>query len=531
MKSNRIDISEFSPFNKIVGDFLNQEPEISSFGPPLYSLESATQNIESRKSFPVNRTILSSVIRDQYEQSGIDLSVEEKLSSQIDLLKHENTYTVTTGHQLCIFTGPLYFPIKVIQVIKMADELNKSLIEGHVVPIFWLASEDHDFAEVNHAHLFNRTIEWEDVQGGMVGDYSCESLSGVLESLNEILGDSENSTKLKDLFNQAYNGGKTLAEATRILLHQLFGDRGLVILDGNSAELKKLFTPYLKKEVENRETYSAVSNTNSILSKNYKIQVNPRAINLFYLTPNNRKRIDIRENEFYEDGGSKKWKLPELLDEIDSNPERFSPNVILRPLYQEVILPNIAYVGGPGELAYWLQLKMAFESFSVPYPLLSLRNNFMWLDKGKIVKLDKLNLTYKDLFSDESQVIEKLVNYEEDAHEVESETAAVKESFDKMADKLTDIDPSLKAYVLAEARKTEKQLEQLKKRLIRAKKDKNKVQLESYWKLIEKVFPKGNLHERYDNFVPYYLKHGSGFFNVLYNELNPLDPRLCVILE
>ena len=531
MKSTRIDISEYSAFNEIVGDFLSQRPEIESYGPSLYSIKSVEEAISDRKGFPVDRTSLCNVIRSQYQESGIDLSKEKKLASQISLLEDENTYSVTTGHQLCLFTGPLYFPIKILQVIRMADDLNRELKGSKVVPVFWMASEDHDFEEINHVHLFNQTLEWKDYQGGMVGDYSCDTISDVLKNMTEILGDSENALSLKELFSKAYRSGNSLSAATRILVHHLFGEKGLVIVDGNSAELKQLFIPYLKKEIEGNETFNAVQETNSSLSKKYKIQVNPRVVNLFYLRPNSRLRIDVRDGEYFTEGGEVKWNQADLVKEMVDFPSRFSPNVILRPVYQEVILPNIAYVGGPGELAYWLQLKKSFAGFKVPYPLLSLRNNFIWLDKAKNKKLEKLGLDLHDLFKDETVVVEKLVNFKEDAGEIESELTSVKDSFNLIAEKLTVIDPSLKGYVLAEGRKAEKQLDQLKKKLIRAKKDKNKELLESYWNLKEKVFPKGNLHERYDNFVPYYLKHGPGFFDQLYMQVNPLDSRLCVISE
>ncbi|MEQ9062560.1 MAG: bacillithiol biosynthesis cysteine-adding enzyme BshC [Vicingaceae bacterium] len=530
MESQRIESNTYRTYNQLVEDFITGQPITKKLKARVYSEALALQYASQREFTAESRSILVEALKSQYAKAGID-SANGILSAQLGMLSKSASYTITTGHQLCLITGPLYFPIKILQIIKMCENLNSAQEGKTFIPVFWMASEDHDFDEVNHAHIFGKTLEWNDEQGGIVGDYNCESLETTLLEIKTILGNSERADELMALFNESYSSDANLSIATRRLVHALFGHKGLIILDANDPELKKALSPYLLREVAEQLSNTLVAQTNELLTTDYKIQVNPRPINLFYISSNSRMRIDLDNKEFRTENGGKTWQLDEIKAEIVEYPERFSPNVILRPLYQEIILPNIAYVGGPGEISYWLQLAASFEGFGVQFPLLSLRNSFVWLDAAKMKKLNKLDLLPEDLFLSEPDVTMKLVNLEEDANEIEAETISIMQSFENIAQSFQKVDASLKAYTLAEGRKTEKQLEEIKKRLIRAKKDKNREQLDSYWNMHEKVFPKGNLHERYDNFVPYYLKHGAVFFDTLSDAIDPVDTRLCVISE
>ena len=513
----------------MVGDFLAGKAFFSSLDWKPYSLSGAINAAREKPFTAEKRKLLVDRIRDQYAHAGI--SEDGVLTAQLKSLSSEDSRTITTGHQLCLFTGPLFFPIKVIQVLKMCSELNEAGGEFRFIPLFWMASEDHDFQEINHCHLFGKTLDWKSEQGGVVGKYSCSGLSGLLEEMSDIMGEGENASFLKDLFRRAYDAGNDLSAATRILLHGLFGQKGLVILDADDSELKKEFAPYLLKDIRESVSDRTIASFSNELGAHYKLQVNPRKVNLFYISDGKRLRIDRVKNGFATDGGSYSWTQDELLGEVEIEPGRFSPNVVLRPLYQEVILPNVAYVGGPGEVSYWLQLRSMFQAFDLPMPLLSLRNSFAWLDRAKLDKLAKVGLGITDLFSDENQTVSKIARLDEDAGEIDSEAEKIGQAFEAISKSLREVDASLESYALAEGRKAEKLVEDIKRRLVRAKKDRNKQSLDTFWKLREKVFPMGNLHERYDNFVPYYLKHGPAFFETLFSETDAADSRLCVISE
>ncbi len=528
MEAERIELGTFRTYSNLVEDYLNQGGNDSLFPLP-FSKRGLLEAAKTRKFSSSNREILIDALKNQYKNA--DIAIEGPVSDQIERLRDDKTYTITTGHQLCLFTGPLYFIIKILQTIKLADQMNSESEEYQFVPVFWLASEDHDFAEINHAHLFGKTISWPDAQGGKVGAYNLDSIDPIVESMNEILGKGENAEYLKKLFKDSYSKSHNLVSATRNLVHELFSERGLIILDGDDVSLKRQFTSHIKKEISEKVIFSEHTDTLKNFGNKYKIQVNPRPINLFYLDTGKRSLIEEKTGEYKLKDQDKTWTKEKLLNEVEEHPERFSPNVVLRPLYQEKILPNICYVGGQAEISYWLQLESSFERFQLPFPLLNLRNSIMWLDKPKLKKLNKLKVTIQDLFIDESLITKKLVEFEHLDESFDRDIDDVNKAFQAISSKIENIDASMKPLVLAEGRKIEKQLEQLKGRILKAEKVKNEERLNSFWNLYEKVFPGGSLHERYDNFAPYFLTYGWSFFDHIYEQIDPEESRLILIKD
>lgn len=528
MESTRIKESLFRSFSDLVGDYLHNEVENPLF-PPSYSQEELLK-LAGKREFPdSHRLVLFNALLEQYSRDNVSLN--ETQQNNLNLLKEKNTFTIVSGHQLCLLTGPLYFILKILQTIKIADGLNKLQNSMHIVPVFWMASEDHDFDEINHVHLFGQRISWDEAQGGKVGAYGTEGLDNFIDKISELLSESDNAKYLMDLFREAYLGRKNLAAGTRSLVNELFSERGLLIIDGDDNKLKGLFKDEIKKEITEQILFNQQNETIKKFKNSYKVQVNPREVNVFYLQPQKRTLIEKTGDAFRLKNEDKHWTLEEILDEIESFPENFSPNVVLRPVYQERILPNLCYVGGPGEISYWLQLKSSFKAFNVSYPVLNLRNSIMWLDSSKLKKLEKLGLTEYDFFLNEGELDKKLSGFEKTDEDLEKDIAEVNRAFSSMALKIENLDPTLKPYILSEGRKIEKQLEQLKSKLLRAKKSKNEERLKSFYNLYEKVFPQGNLHERYDNFAPYFLKYGRSFFETIYENLDPSDHRLIVIKE
>ena len=206
------------------------------------------------------------------------------------------------------------------------------------------------------------------------------------------------------MFEEAYINHPNLADATRHLANTLFGSYGLVILDADHSELKRNFIPFVKEELLNQSSHKLVLETAEKL-KNYTVQVNPREINLFYIENDLRERI-ILENGKYKVNNTKiEFSKNEIISLLENNPEKFSPNVIMRPLYQEVILPNLCYIGGGGEIAYWLELKSFFDAVEVPFPILLLRNSAVLATEKQAKKADTLGLTWNDLFLKQSDLV------------------------------------------------------------------------------------------------------------------------------
>jgi len=515
-------------FSKTMIDYLEKKESIQPFYTNFPDISGFYNQIEEKqKTFRLqSRFTLVNALESQYKE----VNTSEKTSENIEALKQQNTFTITTGHQLNLFTGPLYFLYKIISTINLCEELSEKFPEQNFVPIYWMATEDHDFDEINYFNFQGKKVQWNREDGGAVGRFSTQGLEGVLKIFSEHLGNSKNAKELKKLFFEGYLKHTHLAEATRYIANELFGKYGLVILDGDDADLKRLFSPIVKDELENNTSFTEVSKTISALEKEYKIQVNPREINLFYLTDEIRERI-IFEDGFYKVNNSDiRFTKDEILKEVDKNPLAFSPNVIMRPLYQEVILPNLCYIGGGGEIAYWLQLKAYFENVNVPFPILLLRNSVQVISTKQQKKLNNLNISLEEIFLNQHDLLSKKVieNSEIEVHFKEKLNVLKKQFSDlRKVAKKTDI--SFENAVNAQEKKQIKGLYNLEKRLLKAEKRRQKDLVERIIELQNQILPNQSLEERQRNFSEYYVAHGASFIEVLKDALQPLQLEFTIL--
>lgn len=527
LKTSFVNYSETGFFSNLILDYIATKPELKNFYEYAPNLSSFAKKINDRKEIAVERAILADVLTEQNKA----FSSNEKVLANIELLRNNNAFTVTTGHQLNLFTGPLYFIYKIISTINLAEKLKQEYPDYNFVPVYWMHCEDHDFAEINHIHLFGKKIEWKEEHQGAAGEISTVSLCSVIDELKTILGESVHANELITLFSEAYLRHYNLADAMRYLCHQLFGHYGLVILDARDKRLKQTFIPQLKEDIFNHSNFKSVEQTNSELEQlGYKTQVNPREINYFYLTDGKRERIIKTEKGFEVLNTSVVFSKEELEQEIETAPEKFSPNVVLRPLYQEHILPNLAYIGGAGELAYWLQYKRMFNAAKVSFPVLMLRNSVMVVDETVKTKIEKLGLAAKDFFASEEKLVNDFI-----AAKSASDTALVdeqqkmKELFQSVKSKAKQVDITLEASIEAELQKQLKVLEQLESRIQRAEKKKHETSINQIKSIREKLFPSNSLQERHENISTFYLRYGSSFIDILKQNLQPLDCRFMIV--
>jgi bacillithiol synthase len=429
-----ISFEQSRQFNKLILDYVNHNPALAPFyghKPDVASYEDVIAEKNYDNSF---RAVLVESLREQYKTAGIALKNAKAVSAAIDSLLDPATFTVTTGHQLCLFTGPLYFIYKILTTITWCEELKKKYPQHHFVPVFWMASEDHDFAEVNHFYVNNEKIEWNiDSRQQPVGRLPINDFDAVASAL---LSKAENDFARKQLetFIGFYTSSGNLAEATRKLVHHLFGDKGLVILDADTPALKKLFIPYIKKDILEQSNFAHLQETSNELRRHYKTQVNGREINFFYLHKTGRKLIRQEKDRFFVEDTPLSFSRSEIEQDIAAHPENYSPNVIMRPLYQEAILPNLSYVGGPGEIAYWLQLKRVFDNNKISFPILTLRNFVMLVKEQHKNALQRLGLTIEDLFNEDIDTERKLVALNNDGGQKQ-----LVNEFDEYLQKLADI--------------------------------------------------------------------------------------------
>jgi bacillithiol biosynthesis cysteine-adding enzyme BshC len=528
MPSDCISYQKSGYFSKLMNDYLDEKSNLKALYNRFPKLENFSEQItEKQSNFPLeNRNILVDSLIKQYQ----NFEASESTLNNIKLLNESNTFTITTGHQLNLFTGPLYFLYKIISTINLCEQLKKKYPNQNFVPIYWMATEDHDFEEINHFWFKGKKVIWQKESSGPVGRLSTEGLIAIFEQFSSELGIGENASYLKELFKKGYLEHSNLADATRYIANEIFKEKGLVILDGDDKNLKQLFVPYAKEELINQTSSEEVLKTNELLTA-YKIQVNPREINLFYIEDNLRERIVFENNIYKVLNTNYSFTKSEILAELENHPEKFSPNVILRPLYQEVILPNLCYIGGGGELAYWLELKSNFKANDVTFPMLLLRNSVLIATKKQVEKANKLGLTWADLFSNQQDLISNktkaLSNFNIDFN---SQKEYLKKQFEDLYTIAAKTDKSFIGAVKAQEVKQIKGLENLEKRLLKAEKRVLAEQLERMTSLQNELFPKQSLQERKANFSEYYLDFGQELIDKLFEELKPLKQEFNVIV-
>ena len=457
--------------------------------------------------------------------AGVDVPVAVR--ENIDALRQEGTCTVTTGHQLCLFTGPLYVPFKILNTVRLAAEL--STAERKVVPVFWMATEDHDRAEIDHVWVAGNKLHWPGAAGGAVGRMKLEGIEALLTELDPLLGSGAHAEELRVILRLAYQEDRTLAEATRHFVNALFGRYGVVVIDGDDPSLKRAFAPIMQEELLNEVVARSVRYANEKLEPQYALQAHVRDINLFHLRPGHRSRIERDGDNYRVLEGGPVFTLDKLLIELQLRPQQFSPNVLMRPVYQETVLPNIAYVGGGGELAYWLQLRWLFQGLQVPMPALLLRTSAAFLSVKQVARVRSLGLEVGDLFSPKED-LEKRIALERASFStsLNDERSAQSQFYQDLATRARSADPSLEASVGARAASASKGLDKIERQLVRAAKQQQADALRQLGEVLATLFPDG-LQERRDNFMPWYVAEGPAFFDRLLAALDPLDPRFTVI--
>lgn len=498
---------------------------------PFYKYEvelNAFEAVIEAKTFEQEkRQILVQELTQQYQ----DIDTTTATQNNIEKLLSPNTYTIVTAHQPNLFTGPLYTIYKIISAINLAEKLQQTHPDKHFVPVFWTGGEDHDFEEVNHINLFGKRFEWDDKQGGPVGAYQTDTLLPTLDAVKEVLGQSEHALVLAEQLDACYREANDYSSAVLHFINWIFGKYGLVIINANTKGFKAQMNGIFKDELLNQTSKPIVEATaNAITAAGFKQQAHVRDINLFYLSPNKRTRI-VKEDALYKVLDTDLvFTEAALLEELDKHPEYFSPNVVLRPLFQEMILPNLAYIGGGGELAYWLERQTQFEHYQLPFPMLIRRCSVLWIDANSQKKLNKLGLTTSSIFQETDALIKNYV-LEQTTEELSlaTEHEVFANTFQQIAEKAKRIDPSLEKSILAQQAQLQKSIDKLEQRLLRAEKRKNETSLEQIRKVKEKFFPKNGLQERYENFLAYYSRYGETFVETLKEHLDPLEKKFVVV--
>lgn len=513
-------------FSKIVTDYLQQSPSMRPFYRYEPTLEGIKEAINNRQQLPQHRTLLSATLKKQY--SGITTS--ELVHKNIELLQQENTFTVTTAHQPAIFTGTLYFIYKILHTIRLAEQFRKELPQYQFVPVFWMGSEDADLDELGKIWLSGDKLVWDTKQTGAVGRMNTKGLDTIIHRIEGELSVQANGKELVQLLKDCYLNSPDIQTATFKLLNALFAEYGLIVLLPDNADLKRIMLPVFEDDLFNQTASSIVEKTIEKLGEHYKVQANPRAINLFYLEGSIRERIEKQGEEWVVVGQNIRFTAESLKQELAAHPERFSPNVILRGMYQETLLPNIAFVGGGGETAYWLELKELLEHYKVSYPVLVLRNSFLIVEEKWEDKISKLGFTVADFFQSEQQLLTALVTRHSNGHlKLENELLAAEQLYKQLREKAGQIDETLVPHIEALEIKTLKPIQELEKKMLRAEKKKYEHEQQQINTIKTALFPADGLQERIENFMPYYAQWGKAFIDCVYRSSLALEQEFVVL--
>jgi bacillithiol synthase len=517
MNVRKIDFPDTRAFSPFFLDYIQQKDSLKKFYENFPSVENFKGQLTAKSNFPqATRDLLSQQLTKQYG----DLKITEEVKQNIQSLTRQKTFTITTGHQLNVFTGPLYFIYKIVTVINACKKLKQAYPEYNFVPVYWMASEDHDYEEIKSFRLYGKKYEWKTEQQGGVGRFHTNDFKNLL---NEVPGEIS-------LFREAYSKNKTLAGAVRQYVNALFGNEGLVVVDGDDRELKKTLSSVMVDDLFVHSAKKSVDEaTQQLQSLGYHTQVNAREINFFYLVDGLRSRIEKVGERFQVVDTDIQFSKQEIEKLIQEEPEKFSPNVVLRPLYQEMILPNLAYIGGPAELVYWLQLKGVFENFKTPFPVLMPRNFAVVVDAPTAKKFEKTKLDIKDLFEEKNFLFNSWIAKNSDNNlSLSKELESLKTILENVKQRATKIDTTLNQFVGAEAKRTTSGLEKIEKKMLQAEKRLHADKLRQIEAVKDALFPNGSLQERTDNFLNFY-QQDANFIQKLLKEFDSFDFRFNVL--
>jgi bacillithiol biosynthesis cysteine-adding enzyme BshC len=516
-------------FSKLVLDYTSQAETLQPFYFAAPTIEGIKKAIEQRKKYPTNRKALVETLQNQY--ANCILTTKQQFN--IQQLSNDNCFTITTAHQPNIFTGPLYFIYKILHAVKLAEACKQHLPANDFVPVYYMGSEDADIDELGHVFVNGGKYEWKTAQTGAVGRMKVDK--ALIKLIDDISGQAlvqPFGAAIMDTMKDCYKEGITIEQATFKLVNELFKDYGVLVILPDNAALKKLFVPIVEKELNEAFSHQQVAATVAAFPTDYKVQASGRELNLFYLKDDRRDRIEAEGTKYKVNDTVLSFSKEEIISELHEHPERFSANVILRPVFQELILPNIAFIGGGGEIAYWLELKKVFEAVQVPYPVLVLRNSFMIVEKKYSTRIKELGFTLPELFQTEQELLNVFVKRESSLQlSLDQERQALQNTYDKLKKVSGAVDITLAKHTESLQVQALKKIAALEKKMLRAEKRKFEAQQRQLHKLKMQLFPNNSLQERIENIIPLYAKWGNDFIKTLYEHSLALQQEMVVLEE
>jgi bacillithiol biosynthesis cysteine-adding enzyme BshC len=473
---------------------------------------------------------ISGILKEQYST----LNPSDKTKQNIELLNDKKTLTIITGQQLGILGGPLYTFYKIITTIKLSEYLSERYDDYKFVPVFWLEGDDHDFNEVRSIKVFDEannllTIGYKDVieedeLRQSVGKINFDqSINVFFDQLDKALKPSDFKDSILERLKNIYKEGRSFKDAFRQLMFDFFDEYGLVIFDPQDDEVKKLLKPVFKKEITDFRAHTEkLVHVSATLEELYHAQVKVKPVNLFLRVDEGRYSIEPVDNEYRLKRKRRSFSQEQLLELLENEPDKFSPNVLLRPICQDYLFPTAFYVAGPSEISYFAQIKQLYDIYDIQQPIIYPRSSVTLLENSIANSLEKYSVSINDIFIDIESIKKKIVNSVEENSVDEMFTDInnqIELSFDQLKEKLIDLDKTIADSSNRYRDKIINSISELKSKAEKAQQKKYEVTLRQVDRAAVHLFPNSNLQEREINFVYYTNKYGEDFLKKLFDEI------------
>ncbi len=496
---------------------------------PLENIATRAGEIGTRY---LHREAVTSILTEQNRSLG----ASEKTFEHLRNLGSGNTFAVVTGQQVGILGGPLYTAYKTMTAIALAKKLNAGYPQYNFVPVFWLEGEDHDFDEIKSVGLLNpegapsridyliggKPIER---NPGAVGEILIDGfIDQFFEQVVQNLPPTEFRPGIVETLRKAYAPSITFGKAFALLMNQLFPDDGLIFISANDSGLKKLLSPIFVKEIEDFPKVSQlIIQCSAQLEEEYHAQIKTKALNLFMFHKGGRYLPEPREHDFSLKGTRHFITKEELLRIASEHPEELSPNVALRPICQDTLLPTVAYVAGPSEIAYYAQLKNVYEFFGMKMPVIYPRASATIVEERVQKVMEKFDLDVIDFFHNPDGVQRKVAEMLSDIkidEMFQDASRRTNELLNEMKFGLNYIDSTLLGPLDATREKIGSHLDLLREKVSQAHQRKHETALRQLAKASNSLFPNKNYQERELSLLYFTNKYGPGFLKQLQDAIS-----------
>lgn len=525
-KISRLPFSSFS-FSRLFQDYTAYSSEIAPFFAGDFRQTASFEQAASRTlNVPRDRDTLADVLLEQNKRWGL----QDQTRANIEKLRNPESVVVITGQQLGLFLSPLYIPYKTLTTLLLADHLEQAL-NRPVVPVFWLAGEDHDFEEVTSFMLPGAEKPEQFLYDpprngrGPVGRIALTNeIVDLLDRAETILPPSPNKAALIDFFRATYKPGTSFRDAFAKTINRLFSDTGLIIASVDDPKLKNLCVPLFQQEINDFATVTSVLETTTrSLEERYHAQVRVSPTNLFLMDDDSRYPIDAREAIFRPRGNGQSFDADTLNALIATQPGRFSPNVVLRPIVQDVLFPTISYVAGPGEIAYYAQYKEAYAWANLPMPIIFPRASITLIEPAIRRILSNFDIDFTAFKEDPDKFFRaySIAHLDLDVEQLfAAATSQVESGIDALQKAVTDWEASLQKTAGSTRQTIRKELDRFKEQIIKAQKRRMMHQRKRINRIHTHLFPGGKLQERSISPMYYLNQYGFDFFKSLMRDVS-----------